>query len=257
MVRLDQAALATVLGRQNGVISRAQAAACGMTVGALRHRLRPGGPWQSLLPGVYLAQTGAPQAQQHQMAALLLAGPDSVLTGACALSRHGFRVQPPVLMDVLVPASRIRRDAGFTRIRRTTRLPPGICTAGEIRYAPVPRAVADAVRWGSKDREARAIVAEAVQQGYCPLPLLAEELDAGPVRGSARLRRVLAEVTGGIRSVAEARLPGADQAGPAARPGAQPATLRGGYVHRRTGLLVAGGWGRGGGGLPRMAPRPG
>ena len=203
-VRLDQAALAALLGRQHGVISRAQAAACGMTTGALRHRLRPGGPWQSLLPGVYLAQTGAPGAQQHEMAALLLAGPDSVLTGTCALSRHGFRVQPPVLMDVLVPASRIRRDVGFTRIRRTTRLPPGICTAGEIRYAPVPRAVADAVRWGSKDREARAIVAEAVQQGYCPLSLLAEELYAGPVRGSARLRRVLAEVTGGIRSVAEA-----------------------------------------------------
>jgi hypothetical protein len=82
-------------------------------------------------------------------------------------------------------------------------MPPGICTTGEIGYAPVPRAVADAVRWTGEDREARAIVAEAVQQGYCPLPLLAEELDAGPVRGSARLRRMLAEVTGGIRSVAE------------------------------------------------------
>lgn len=48
------------------------------------------------------------------------------------------------------------------------------------------------------------MVAEAVQQGYCPAALIREELDAGPVRGSARLRGVLAEVTGGIRSVAEA-----------------------------------------------------
>jgi hypothetical protein len=100
-----------------------------------------------------------------------------------------------------VPASAerwIRQD------RRTKRMPPGICTTGEIGYAPVPRAVADAVRWMGDDREARALVAAAVQQGYCPLPLLAEELDAGPVRGSARLRGVLAEVTGGIRSIAEA-----------------------------------------------------
>ncbi len=228
-----------------------------MTIGALRHRLRPGGPWQPLLPGVYLAQTGAPGAQQREMAALLLAGPDSVLTGACALSRHGFRVQPPASMDVLVPASRIRRNAGFTRIRRTTRLPPGICTAGGIRYAPVPRAVADAVRWGSKDREARAIVAEAIQQGYCPLPLLAEELDAGPVRGSARLRRVLAEVTGGIRSIAEADFLELIRRARLPVPVLNPRLYAGGHVHRRAGLQVAGGWGRGGGGLPGMAPRPG
>ncbi len=201
--KLNQAALTGLLGRQHGVITRTQAAAVGMTPGALRHRLRPGGPWQLFLPGVYLAQTGAPGSHQHEMAALLLAGPGSVLTGAAALSQHGIRSPRTAMIDVLVPASRSRQSAGFARIRRTKRMPPGICTTGEIGYAPVPRAVADAVRWTSDNREARALVAEAVQQGYCPLPLLAEELAAGPVRGSARLRSVLAEVTGGIRSVAE------------------------------------------------------
>lgn len=202
--KLDQAALSDLLAWQHGVVSRAQAAACGMTPAALRHRARPDGPWQPVLPGVYLAQTGAPASDQREMAALLLAGPDSVLTGDAALSRHGLRVPRTAMIDVLVPASRLRQGAGFARIRRTKRMPPGICTTGGISYAPVPRAVADAVRWMADDRAARAVVAEAVQQGYCPLPLLGEELDAGPVHGSARLRRVLAEVTGGIRSVAEA-----------------------------------------------------
>lgn len=202
--KLNQAALTDLLGRQHGVITRAQAAAMGMTPGALRHRLRPGGPWQLFLPGVYLAQTGAYGSHQRNMAALLLAGPGSVLTGAAALSEHGIRSPRTAMIDVLVPAPRLRQSAGFARIRRTRRMPLGICTAGEISYAPVPRAVADAVRWTDDDREARAVVAAAVQRGYCPLPLLAEELDAGPVRGSARLRRVLAEVAGGIRSIAEA-----------------------------------------------------
>ena len=202
--KLDQAALTGLLARQHGVVSRAQAVACGMTPGALRHRARPDGPWQPFLPGVYLAQTGAAANQQREMAALLFAGADSVLTGDAALSRHGLRVPHTAMIDVLVPASRLRQSDGFARIRRTKRMPPGICTTGEIGYAPVPRAVADAVRWTGDDRGARAVVAEAVQRGYCPLSLLGEELDAGPVRGSARLRRVLAEVTGGIRSVAEA-----------------------------------------------------
>jgi hypothetical protein len=41
------------------------------------------------------------------------------------------------------------------------------------------------------------------QQGRCKLDALHEELAAGPVRGSAWLRRSLLEVAGGIRSGAE------------------------------------------------------
>src|ERR1700746_1140689 len=72
--KLDEAALLKRLAAQHGVISRAQAAACGMTPGTLRHRVRPGGPWRALLPGVYLANTGVPGRDQFDMAALLHAG---------------------------------------------------------------------------------------------------------------------------------------------------------------------------------------
>jgi hypothetical protein len=47
----DQVVLAATLARQYQVVSRAQAMALGMTTSALRQRLRPGGPWQRLLPG--------------------------------------------------------------------------------------------------------------------------------------------------------------------------------------------------------------
>jgi very-short-patch-repair endonuclease len=85
-------------------------------------------------------------------------------------------------------------------------MPEMFCVAGEIRYALPPRAVADTV-WGLTDlSQVRAIVAESVQTGRCHIARLAEELAAGPMRGSARLRQVIAEVSVGVRSVAEAEL---------------------------------------------------
>jgi hypothetical protein len=55
LTRLDHDALDRLLIRQLDVISRRQALAAGVTDNALRHRLRLGGPWRGLLPGVYMA----------------------------------------------------------------------------------------------------------------------------------------------------------------------------------------------------------
>ena len=38
---------------------------------AMQYRLRPGGPWQALLPGIYLTVTGTTSSEQKEMAALL------------------------------------------------------------------------------------------------------------------------------------------------------------------------------------------
>ncbi|HEY5357459.1 MAG TPA: hypothetical protein VIJ82_07165 [Streptosporangiaceae bacterium] len=54
----------------------------------------------------------------------------------------------------------------------------------------------------------RAVVAAGVQLGKVQVWQLAEELERGPVQGSARLRRALAEVAEGARSGAEADLVG-------------------------------------------------
>jgi hypothetical protein len=63
--------------------------------------------------------------------------------------------------------------------------------------------VADAVCGLHDISEVRAIVAEGVQRGRVQVCQLADELTHGPVQGSARFRRVLAEVAEGVRSAAE------------------------------------------------------
>jgi len=204
--RPDPDALDRILHKQVGVIARHQVPAVGLSAGALRHRLRSGGPWQALLPGVYLAATGTPTTLQQEMAALLYAGPGSVITGPAALRSHHIRAELPEYVDVLVPAARRRRDAAFARLHRTTRMPERIWLAGPVRYARPPRAVADAVRDMTSLRDVRAVVADAVQRGRCAIPELAAELGEGPVVGSARFRQALADVAEGIRSAAEADL---------------------------------------------------
>lgn len=63
-----------MLSAQRNVITRGQAYACGLTRNALSHRIRAAGPWQRMLPGVYLAVTGRPSREQREMAALLYGG---------------------------------------------------------------------------------------------------------------------------------------------------------------------------------------
>ena len=205
-MRLDRDALYRILERQLDVISRRQALAAGLTRHALGHRLRPGGPWRALLPGVYMAASGSPTTLQQEMAALLYAGPGSVITGPAALRSHHIRTELTDIVDVLVPAARRRRDTQFVRLHRTTRMPERIWQAGPVRYAPPPRAVADAVRALTSLRDVRAVVADAVQRDKCAISRLAAELGEGPAKGSVLFREAMADVADGIRSAAEGDL---------------------------------------------------
>jgi hypothetical protein len=204
--RIDRDALARVLHQQLDVITRSQAAAAGLTRHALRHRIRLDGPWQSLLPAVYLAATGTPTIIQQEMAAQLYAGQGSVITGLAAVRQHHIRGPAAEFIDVLMPASRRRRDIAFVRLHRTTRLPMRVWQLGPLHYAPPARAVADAVRDLTSLRDVRAMVADAVQRGHCSVPDLSTELNAGPSRGSALFREALGDVADGIRSAAEGDL---------------------------------------------------
>jgi hypothetical protein len=204
--RTDRDALARTLDHQLDVITREQAVTVGVTRHALRHRLRSGGPWQGLLPGVYLATTGTPTLIQQEMAAMLYAGPGSVVTGLAAVRQHHIRGPVTELIDVLVPSSRRRRDAAFVRLHRTTHLPTRVWQLGPLRYALPARAVADAVRDLTSLRDVRAMVADAVQRGHCRVPDLSTELNTGPSVGSKLFREALADVAHGIRSAAEGDL---------------------------------------------------
>jgi hypothetical protein len=202
----DRAALSAILSRQYQVITRSQVLARGMTVSALVHRLRSGGPWQRLLPGVFLAVTGAPADNQRDIAALLYAGPGSLLTGAAALRLWGVRAPYSSLIDVLIPDSKQRKSAGFVRIRATARMPTETFTLGPRRYVPLARAVGDTARSLSRLADVRALVASVVQQDKCSPAALAAELEDGPVQGSALLRVAVGDVYTGTRSNPEADL---------------------------------------------------
>jgi hypothetical protein len=204
--RIDIKVLDGILDDQLMVITRAQAVTAGVTQDALRHRARRGGPWQLLLPQVYIAITGTPSKGQQEMAASLYGGFGSVVTGISALAIHRVRVEQSSIIDVLVPVTCQRKDAGFVRLHRTERMPERIWRRAGIHYALAARAVGDTVRWMNDLSDVRAVVSDAVQRKRCTLAELAAELNEGPWRGSALFRRALEEVIGGSRSAAEADL---------------------------------------------------
>jgi hypothetical protein len=202
----DEAALSNLVKRQEQVISRSQALACGMTVAVFRRRIKPGGPWQRLLPGVYLTVTGTATRDQRETAALLYAGDRSVITGLAALRRIGIRVPDRDQVAVLVPSGRHVRSTSYVAIWQTIRLPELVMFRGAIQFTQPDRAAADAARELATLDDIRAVVADAVQQHWCRVEGLEAELRLGPRRGSSALRQVLAEVADGVRSVPEADL---------------------------------------------------
>lgn len=200
----DTERLRRVLQAQYQVITRTQALLCGLPHSTLDRYMAPGGPWQRLLPGVYLAVTGAATQDQREMAALLYAGPRSLITGSAAVRRHRLRPAGPDVVDVLIPWQRRRQSAGFVRVHRTRRMPERLYVTGKIRFTKAPRAVADAARSLTRFDDVRHIVCDAVQRRACTVAELTEELEAGPAAGSALFREALAEIGDGVRSVAEA-----------------------------------------------------
>lgn len=196
-------AAAALARDQDGVVTRRQALAAGTTRSALAHRLRPGGPWQRLLPGVYATFTGTPTTVQRMRAALLFAGDGAVLTGRSALALLGMRGgsdDGPV--HVLMPHARRRASTGFVVLHRSRRVPASWTRHG-LPLAPPVRAVADRCRGVEELDEVRAVVAEAVQRARTTVERLLTEALAGPRRGRRALRVVLGEVGAGPRSVPE------------------------------------------------------
>jgi hypothetical protein len=200
----DMERLSQVLRAQYLVITRGQALLCGMPHSTLDRYVTPGSSWQRLLPGVYLTVTGTATQDQREMAALLYAGPRSLLTGSAAMRRHRLRPSGPDVVDVLIPWDRSRQSTEFVRVHRTRRMPERLYATGKIRFAKPPRAVADAARSLTRFDDVRRVVCEAVQRRACTVAELTDELEAGPVPGSAMLREALAEIGDGVRSVAEA-----------------------------------------------------
>jgi predicted transcriptional regulator of viral defense system len=165
--QFDTRRLSRILQEQHSVISRAQVMSCGMSRSALHLRIASSGPWQRILPGVYLAVTGGMTEHQREMAALLYAGPASLITGPAAARRHGLRSPGPDVVDLLIPARSRRQSAAFVRVHRTERMPQRMVVTGKVRFAEASRAVPDAARFLTRFDDVRAVVCDAVQRRAC------------------------------------------------------------------------------------------
>ncbi len=195
--------LSRVTDGHDGLLTRRQAAAVGLTAAALRHRLRAGGAWQVVLPGIYATFTGELSTQQRWIASLLYGGPSCLLGGHTAAALHGLRQVPRTrTVHLLMPHSTRRVACGFVCIRRATSMPPPLFF-DELRAVPVARAVMDACRGLDTIDRVRALVAESVQRRMTDHCSLSAELGRGGSAGSALVRLVLKEIHAGTRSVPE------------------------------------------------------
>jgi hypothetical protein len=224
------------------IVSMSAPRELGLPRSTIAHRCRVGGPWQALLPGVILLHNGPATRADRRRAAVLYCDESaaasasrapSLLTGLDALELHGLRRIPSPFgpVHVLVHADVRRVGGGRLLVERTRRMPAP--AGGRWPLAPVVRAALDFAR-RSRDRGVvRSALAEVVQRRMGTVGQLGTELAAGPTRGSALPRQVLAEVSDGVRSAAEA------QARTLARRSGLPAPLWNPRLYDGAGRFVA------------------
>ncbi|AUY51862.1 hypothetical protein [Streptomyces sp. CB01881] len=202
---------------QQHIVTRAQLRRLGVPPGTIAHRLRPGGPWQRVLPRVICLQTGRLTSHQRRRAALAYAGPkgravqggEVLLTGVAVLADAGLPSagHPADLaeVDVLIPGQRRVADRGFVRVHRAAgAMPGGFERDDGLWSTTVSRALADLAPCETGRRRLRALCAEAVQRRHCAFGELLDQLLARP--GTLELphvAQVMEGLSAGVRSVVE------------------------------------------------------
>jgi hypothetical protein len=144
-----------------------------------------------------------PTRRQLVEAALLYAGPDSVITGLESCRQHGLKSIPPdPPVHLLVPHEHKARCTDYVIVERTTRMPDPTFK-DRVPLAPLARSVLDACRRFRNHDPIRALLADTVQRFRLAPHRLVYELESGSQPGTAAPRKVLKDIVGGARSVAE------------------------------------------------------
>ncbi|MEU7060341.1 hypothetical protein [Streptomyces sp. NPDC046197] len=219
---------------QRRVLTAAQLRAHGVPAAEVNEQCRPGGPWQQMLPGVFLLHPGPPTSEDRLHAVLMYAArgpvqepppgvpaqptarkphrpvdPEAMITGLAALTLYGFSTAPPLLslekIDVLVPRLRRVRSTGFARIVRTAALPVPEPVTG-LPVAPVPRALADAVATLADADAVRRLLTEAVRAGHCEPAAVVRELTQARLLSRPHVVDAVDSLLAEGRAIAEDRL---------------------------------------------------
>ncbi|MFD7443481.1 hypothetical protein [Streptomyces sp. NPDC059909] len=196
------------------VLTAAQLREHGVPAGKAAEQCRPGGPWQQVLPGVYVLHPGPPTSEERLHAVLLYAdrpgvAGEAMITGLAALALHGFASAPPLLsldrIDVLVPRTRRLRSAGCARLIRTHTPPRPVDVTG-LPVAPVARALADAVARLSEAAAVRRLLTEAVRGGHCEPAAVVRELTRARLLSQPHVVGAVDSLLAWGRAIAEDRL---------------------------------------------------
>jgi hypothetical protein len=195
-----------LLDRQDGVIARRQALACGLTPTAINRNIRRRA-WTPVHPGVYVTHTGPLTWQQRAWAAVLACWP-AVLDGRSALrahegpGRHGVSDSDPIEV-VVANERRITAPAGV-RVRRSRRFDEAIqgnLSPPRLRYEAT---VIDLADRAADLLSAIAVIADACGGRRTTAGRLRRHLDQlARVRRRSWLAAILDDVSTGTCSVLE------------------------------------------------------
>ncbi|MCX4551085.1 hypothetical protein [Streptomyces sp. NBC_01500] len=235
---LSPASLGHLSGVRRRVLSMAQLRDHGVSPARTSAQCRPGGPWQQLLPGVFVLHPGPPTSEERLHAALLYAGRPPVeragkipcqprkdtaqdgsadrseygstmVTGLAALALYRFSAAPALIavdpIDVLVPRTRRLRSTGCARIVRAQALPVAQQIEG-VPVAPVERALADAVAVLADPEVVRALLTEAVRGGHCEPAVVVGELIRARLLARPQVAQAVDMLLAEGRAIAEGRL---------------------------------------------------
>ncbi|MFG2716809.1 hypothetical protein ACGFW5_00655 [Streptomyces sp. NPDC048416] len=214
---------------QRRVLRADQLRAHGVSAARAAAQCRPGGPWQQLLPGVYVLHPGPVTSEERLHGALLYAGwpatgrakavpaqgqahaepPAAVVTGLAALALHRFSSAPPLLsldrIELLVPRTRRLRSTGCVQLVRAHVMPGAEMIAG-VPVAPVPRALADAVAVLDDAETVRRLLTEAVRCGHTEPAAVVRELTQARLLSRPHVVDAVDALLAEGRSIAEERL---------------------------------------------------
>jgi very-short-patch-repair endonuclease len=201
--------------RQHGVVTRAQLLELGLTPEAIQHRLESG-RLHPLMRGAY--SVGRPEVSERGRwtVAVLVCGPEALLSHRSAAALWGIRRQRSELVEVTVPG-RLSRHRPEVRVHRRRNLGG---RRREVDGIPVTDPICTLVDLATcvSDGEVEAAVNEADFRGLVDPETLRNCLDSlPPWPGVGRLRRLLDRETTALattelerlflRIVSRARLP--------------------------------------------------